>query len=63
MISYFYPELKNSKNKPSRFVNELVKPSNDTQDVVYKQQCDVIEKNNSKLLTNDGREMLSEQKK
>lgn len=67
MIDYFYPELGNSKdeNQKKKFVNELLNPDKAYYEAMQKANLkrpknDVIEKNEGKLLTNDGREMLNE---
>lgn len=69
MIDYFYPELGNSKNENQnkKVVNELLNPEKTYSDAVKKANLrkpknDIIEKNEGKLLTNDGREMLNENK-
>jgi len=70
MIDYYYPELGNSKeeNQKKRFVNELLNPEQTYNEAVQrannmrKPKNDIIERNEGKLLTNDGREMLNENK-
>ena len=70
MIDYFYPELGNPKdeNHKKKFVNELLNPEKAyfealrKADGMKKPKNDIIEKNEGKLLTNDGREMLNENK-
>lgn len=68
MVHYFYPELGNSKDnsQKKKFVNELLNPEQAYFEAVRKANSmkkpknDIIERNNGKLLTNDGREMLNE---
>lgn len=67
MIDYFYPELNNSKkdNSKKRFVNELLNPDQAQIDALKnanlsKPKSDLVERNDGKSLTNDGREMLKE---
>jgi len=67
MIDYFYPDLNNPKgeNQNKRFVNELLNPDQAyiaamKQANLRKPNNEVMERNNGKLLTNDGREMLNE---
>jgi len=70
MINYFYPDLGNSKdeNHKKKFVNELLNPEQAYFEAMQKAnnmkkpKNEIIEKNNDKLLTNDGREMLNENK-
>ena len=69
MIDYFYPELGNSKdeNQKKKFVNELLNPDKAYYEAMQKANLkrpknDVIERNEGKTLTNDGREMLNENK-
>jgi hypothetical protein len=70
MIDYFYPDLSNSKdeNQKKKFVNELLNPEQAYFEAVQKaanmkkSKNDIIERNNGKNLTNDGREMLNENK-
>jgi hypothetical protein len=69
MIDYFYPDLSNSKddNRKKRFVNELLNPDQAYVDAMRQANLkrpnnEVVEKNSGKLLTNDGREMLNENK-
>lgn len=68
MIDYFYPELGDSKNEnqKKKFVNELLNPEQAYMEAMRKANSmkkpknDIVEKNEGKLLTNDGREMLNE---
>lgn len=69
MIDYFYPDLDNSKNEnqKKKFVNELLNPDTAYIEAMQKANLkkpknDVIERNEGKTLTNDGREMLNENK-
>ncbi len=70
MIDYYYPELGNSKeeNQKKRFVNELLNPEQTYNEAVQrannmrKPKNDIVSRNEGKLLTNDGREMLNENK-
>lgn len=67
MIDYFYPELGNNSKKDKKFVNELLNPEKVNEEAVKKSnlkksQNDIVNKNEGKLLTNDGREMLNEKK-
>lgn len=67
MIDYFYPELGDNKKPNKKFVNELLNPEQAYNEAVQKSNLkkpmnDVIERNEGKLLTNDGREMLNENK-
>lgn len=69
MIDYFYPDLSNSKddNRKKRFVNELLNPDQAYVDAMKQANLkrpnnEVVERNSGKLLTNDGREMLNENK-
>ena len=69
MINYFYPELGNSKdeNQKKKVVNELLNPEKTYFEAMKKSNLrkpknDIVEKNENKLLTNDGREMLNENK-
>jgi len=70
MIDYFYPDLGNSKdeNQKKKFVNELLNPEQAYFEALRKAENmkkpknDLIEKNEGKSLTNDGREMLNENK-
>lgn len=69
MIDYFYPDLNSPKgeNQNKRFVNELLNPDQAyiaamKQANLRKPNNEVMERNNGKLLTNDGREMLNENK-
>ena len=69
MIDYFYPELNNSEdnNQKKKFVNELLNPDEAYLEAIRKSNLkkpknDIIERNESKSLTNDGREMLNENK-
>lgn len=69
MIDYFYPDLGNSKNEnqKKRFVNELMNPEQAYVNAVKqanlkKPNNEVMQRNPGKLLTNDGREVLSENK-
>jgi hypothetical protein len=66
MIDYFYPELdpKNG-NQKKKFVNELLNPEQAYFEAMQKGNLkrpknDIVERNEGKLLTNDGREMLNE---
>lgn len=67
MIDYFYPELGNSKDdsQKKKTVNELLNPDKAYFDAMKKANLrkpknDIVERQNGKLLTNDGREMLNE---
>jgi len=67
MIDYFYPNLggKNSPNK--KVVNELMTPDKVYAEAVKqanlkKPTTEIMHKDSGKLLTNDGREMLNENK-
>lgn len=70
MIDYFYPDLGNSKdeNQKKKFVNELLNPEQAYFEALKKAESmkksknDLVEKNEGKNLTNDGREMLNENK-
>lgn len=70
MIDYFYPELGNGKdeNPQKKFVNELLNPEQAyfealrKAESMKKPQTEMVNKNTDKLLTNDGREMLNENK-
>lgn len=68
MIDYFYPELENPSNKNKKFVNELLNPEQAYQEAIKKANSmkkpknDIVSKNEGKLLTNDGREILNENK-
>jgi hypothetical protein len=70
MINYFYPDLNNSKdeNQKKKFVNELLNPEQAYFEAMRKagnmkkKKNDIMEKSEGKLLTNDGREMLNENK-
>lgn len=70
MINYFYPELGDSKNENQnkKFVNELLNPEQAYFEAMRKAsnmkkpKNEIIEKSVGKLLTNDGREMLNENK-
>jgi len=67
MIDYFYPELDPKGQKSKKFVNELLNPEQAYFEAqkkaasMQKTKNDIMEKDNGKLLTNDGREMLNEQ--
>lgn len=70
MLDYFYPELENSnkENQKKKFVNELLSPeqiyfeSMSKANNMKKPKNDIIGRNEGKTLTNDGREMLNENK-
>jgi hypothetical protein len=70
MINYFYPDLGNNKdeNQKKKFVNELLNPEQAYFEAMRKAgsmkkpKNDIMEKSEGKLLTNDGREMLNENK-
>lgn len=69
MIDYFYPELGSSKdeNSKKKFVNELLNPEKIYFEAMQKSNLkrpknDILEKTANKNLTNDGREMLNENK-
>ena len=69
MIDYFYPELTGSRdeNQKKKFVNELLNPDKAYYEALQKSNLkkpknDIIVRNEGKLLTNDGREMLNENK-
>lgn len=70
MIDYFYPDLNNSKDESQKkkFVNELLNPEHVYMEAVkkaagmQKPKNDIMEKSEGKLLTDDGREMLNENK-
>lgn len=69
MIDYFHPNLNDSKKSQSKkFVNELLSPEQEYFNAIQKSNLkkpknDIIERSSSKMLTNDGREMLNEKNK
>lgn len=67
MIDYFYPDLNpKDDNQKKKFVNELLNPEQAYFEAMKKAanmkkpKNDIIERNENKILTNDGREMLNE---
>jgi hypothetical protein len=66
MIEYFYPELDPKNPKSKKFVNELLNPQEAYMEAqrkaasMKKPKNDIMQKEDQKLLTNDGREMLNE---
>ena len=68
MIDYFYPEMDPKNPKSKKFVNELMNPQEAFMEAqrkaasMQKPKNDIMEKDGGKLLTNDGREMLNENK-
>jgi hypothetical protein len=68
MTNYSYSDLMNfNENSKKKFVNELLNPDQAYMEAVQKSNLqkpknDIIERNGDKLLTNDGREVLNENK-
>lgn len=68
MTNYSYSDLMDSnENSKKKFVNELLNPDQAYLEAMQKANLqrpknDIVERNGDKLLTNDGREMLNENK-
>lgn len=67
MTNFSYEDLMGNENSKKKFVNELLNPDQAYVEAMQKANLqrpknDIVERNNDKLLTNDGREMLNENK-